>query len=52
MITPAIDCGATILTQAEADVCGLIVQGMTAKQIAAARGTSPITTKNQIAVRS
>lgn len=37
------------LTPAEADVCGLIVQGMSVNEIAEARTTSPVTAKNQIA---
>lgn len=37
------------LTPAEAEVCGLIVQGLSLAEIAGARGTSPVTAKNQTA---
>ncbi len=37
------------LTTAEAEVCALLVQGLRQAEIAEARDTSPVTTKNQIA---
>jgi len=37
------------LTPAEAEVCGLILQGLSIGDIAESRDTSPVTTKNQVA---
>lgn len=37
------------LTPAEADVCSMVLQGVTINDIAEARSTSPITAKNQVA---
>lgn len=37
------------LTPAEADVCSMVLQGLTINDIAEARNTSPITAKNQVA---
>ena len=37
------------LTPAEAEVCGLILQGLSGEEIAERRNTTPITAKNQIA---
>ncbi|MEM0988067.1 MAG: LuxR C-terminal-related transcriptional regulator [Pseudomonadota bacterium] len=37
------------LTQAEADVCRLILQGLSVADIAEQRGTTPVTAKNQVA---
>lgn len=37
------------LTPAEAEVCGLIVQGLPVAEIAERRGTTPVTAKNQVA---
>lgn len=37
------------LTPAEAEVCGLIIQGLSVNEIAEQRSTSPVTAKNQVA---